>query len=55
MDMKNWVISFDPPPVPFRTFDWVAVHQGNDLNLRAASKAELIQAIDEWEQENAGC
>lgn len=62
---KGWEISHNPPPVPIRSFDWIAVHPdyeawtedgewvSNNLILHAANKRELFAEIDEWELENA--
>lgn len=49
----NWTIRFDPPPVPSRDFDWVAVHDGTDHCIYTPTRAELLEAIDEWEEDNA--
>jgi len=62
---KGWEIDYNPPPIPVRSFDWVAIHpdyeawtdegrwQSNGLTLNAPNKDELLLAIDEWELEMA--
>lgn len=62
---KGWEVRFDPPPIPYRDFDWVAVHPeydawmedgeeaSNGKIVHATTYAALIQAIDEWEADNA--
>jgi hypothetical protein len=62
---KRWDISYDPSPTPIRAFDWVAIHpdyeawtedgewQSNGLCVHAPNRKELLEAIDEWELENA--
>lgn len=62
---KGWEVRFDPPPIPVRDFDWVAIHPNyegwveegeyvsNGLVVHAPSKTALRQAIDAWELENA--
>ena len=61
----GWEIRYNPPPIPIRSFDWIAIHPkyecwmedgewvSNDLCLHAPSKAELLLAIDGWELEMA--
>ena len=65
MTYKGWDISHNPPPIPVRDFDWVAVHPNydawqedgdwtsNGMLIHAPSRAELMDAVDEWEEENA--
>ena len=62
---KRWEISYAPSPTPIRAFDWVAIHpdyeawtedsvwQSNGLCVHAPNHKELLEAIDEWELENA--
>lgn len=62
---KGWEVQFNPPPIPVRDFDWVAIHPdyegwmqdgdyvSNDLIVHAPNKTSLLQAIDDWEEENA--
>lgn len=62
---KGWEISYNPPPIPVRSCDWIAMHpdyeawsddgtwQSNGLCVHAPNKAELLEAIDAWELENA--
>lgn len=62
---KGWVLNYNPPPIPVRSFDWVAIHPdyeawtedgewvSNNLSLHAPNKKELLLAIDEWELEMA--
>lgn len=62
---KGWEISYNPPPVPVRSFDWIAVHPdyeawtedgdwtSNGLCLHAPNREELIVEIDEREAEMA--
>jgi hypothetical protein len=62
---KNWEISYNPPPIPVRDFDWVAMHPdyeawteegiwvSNNLCLHAANREELLAEIEEWEAEMA--
>lgn len=62
---RGWEISYNPPPIPVRSCDWIAMHPdyeawtdegrwvSNGLCLHAPNKAELIEAIEEWELENA--
>lgn len=62
---RGWHISYDPPPIPDRRFDWRAVHDeydawndgdgwcDNGLKCEAANYLELIGVIDEAESERA--
>ena len=62
---KRWEISYAPPPIPIRSFDWTAIHPdyeawtdegewtSNDLCVHAPNRQELLQAIDGWEADNA--
>jgi hypothetical protein len=62
---KGWAIRFDPPPIPYRDFDWIAVHPdydaweedgeyaSNGKIVHAATHDALIAEIDEWEDDNA--
>lgn len=61
---KGWEISHNPPPIPVRSFDWVAMHRDyeawtedgrwvtNGLCLHAANREELTAAIDDWIEDN---
>lgn len=61
---KGWDIQFNPPPIPVRDFDWVAIHPdyegwmqdgdyvSNGLIVHAPNKTELIKAIEDWEHEH---
>lgn len=58
---KGWTIRYDPPPIPARSLDWIAVHDdydgwtdngewvSNNLCIHAASREEIVAEIDEWE------
>ena len=60
MTHRGWRISYDPPPIPVRTFDWTATHpdydaewlgeedgwQDNGLKVNAPTYAELLAEID---------
>jgi hypothetical protein len=60
----GWEIRYNPPPIPVRSFDWIAIHpnyecwmedgdwQHNGMCLHAPNKSELMQAIIDWETEN---
>jgi hypothetical protein len=60
---RGWSISFDPPPIPHRGFDWQATHseydawddgdgwQSNGLAVQAGSRDALIAEIDAVEAE----
>ena len=62
---KGWDISYAPPPIPVRSFDWTATHkdyeawmedgdwQHNGLCLHAPNRSELLQAIINWDADNA--
>lgn len=62
---KKWDICHNPAPIPIRAFDWVATHRdyeawtedgvwvSNGLCVHAPNRKELLEAIDEWELENA--
>ena len=64
-EYRGWEVRFDPPPIPVRDFDWVAIHPdyegwmedgdyvSNGLIVHAPNKTALLQAIDAWELENA--
>lgn len=67
---RGWTISHAPPPIPMRNLDWAATHPDydaswegeedgwvdNGLAVHAATRDELIEAIDEaqdeWEEIN---
>ena len=58
---KGWEISYNPPPIPVRSCDWVAMHPvyeawtedeqwvSNGLCLHAPNREELLAEIDAWE------
>lgn len=60
---RGWHITYDPPPIPDRRFDWRAVHrdydawsdgdgwQDNGLKCEATSYRELIDTIDKIEDQ----
>jgi hypothetical protein len=62
---KGWEISYNPPPIPVRSYDWIAMLPeyeawteagcwvSNGLCLHAPNRAELTHNIDEWEAEMA--
>lgn len=62
---RGWTIRFDPPPVPYRDFDYVATHPDYDVWMEdgeevsngkivhAPTLNRLIVEIDNWEKENA--
>jgi hypothetical protein len=62
---KRWDISHAPSPTPIRAFDWIAIHPdyeawtedgqwvSNGLCVHAPNRKELLEAVDEWELENA--
>lgn len=60
---RGWNVSFDPPPIPTRVFDWEATHpdydgapDGNDSRIAyGASRREVQSAIDEWYADNEEC
>ena len=55
---RGWTISYDPPPIPCRNFDWQAFHpdydaewgedcwQDNGLSAAAATREALCEEID---------
>lgn len=57
---RGWKISFDPPPIPVRSFDWQATHPDydasyegeedgwvdNGLKVNAATYEDLLLEID---------
>lgn len=60
----NWTISYDPPPIPDRSMDYVGVHEDYDgaplhsegspsdhRCVRGASVADVVQQIEEMESE----
>lgn len=62
---KGWEISFDPPPIPVRNFDWVATSPDFDADcdqdgffvcsggqVHAATHEDLLREIDDWIAEN---
>lgn len=64
-EYKGWEIRFDPPPIPVRDFDWVAIHPqyegwqedgryvSNGMIVNAPNYDALITEIDDWEYDNA--
>ncbi|WP_380778103.1 Lar family restriction alleviation protein [Sphingomonas sp. R86520] len=58
---KGWLLSFDHPPIPCRQFDWSATHpdydgaddSNDDRGLQAATRDELVAAIDAWTDDAA--
>lgn len=64
---RGWTISYDPPPIPIRDFDWQAYGPNYDASWEgyedgwvdngekaaAGTRAELIEEIDAWFEENA--
>lgn len=61
MTYRDWEISFDMPPIPFRNFDWCATHKDFDgapdandgRQVHAATYEELLVEIDCWIDENS--
>ena len=63
---RGWTISYDPPPVPLREFDWQATGpnydawnegdgwQDNGAKAFGRTREELIDAIDGWFEDNGG-
>jgi hypothetical protein len=63
---RGWTISYDPPPIPIRYFDWIAQGPnfdasyegeedgwvGNGEQVHASTRGELIEEIDAWFEEN---
>lgn len=64
-EYRGWEVRFDPPPIPVRDFDWVAIHPNyegwmengdyvsNGLVVHAPNYSRLVAEIDDWEYENA--
>ena len=64
---RGWTISYDPPPIPIRDFDWQATGPNYDASYEGpedgwvdnGEKAEartrelLLVEIDNWFEENA--
>lgn len=64
---RGWTISYDPPPIPIRSFDWTgtspdfdASYEGeedgwvsNGQQVSAGSRDALIAEIDNWFEDNA--
>jgi hypothetical protein len=64
---RGWTISYDPPPIPIRDFDWRATGPNYDASYEGpedgwvdnGEKAEartrelLLIEIDNWFEENA--
>lgn len=56
MNYKDFIISFDPLPVPILTMDWDWCHKdydgpGDNRCGRASSEAAAKQAIDDFLEE----
>jgi len=63
---RGWAISYDPPPIPIRSFDWTATGPdfdadyqgeedgfvGNGQQVSAGSRDALIVEVDAWFEEN---
>lgn len=63
---RGWTISYDPPPIPIRDFDWRATGPNYDASYEgpedgwvdngekaeAPTRAKLIEEIDAWFEEN---
>lgn len=50
--MARIVVTFDPPPIPLRAFDWIAYEDGNEETqaygaTRVAAAAALAELLDE--------
>ena len=50
---RDFLIDFDPPPIPDRRNDWVATHKDydgpeDDRIFRAATLEDLYQEIEDW-------
>lgn len=59
---RGWTISYDPPPIPMRDFDWTATgpnfdasyegaedgYASNGEQVHAATREALIAEIDGW-------
>lgn len=55
---RNFMIYYDPPPIPIRTCDWHAVHKDYDgpednRFFHAASEKAARKRVDEWWEEQA--
>lgn len=53
---RDFVIRYDPVPVPITDVDWTATHvdydgEGDNRHLRGASPADLRRDIDDWHEE----
>lgn len=56
MTYRDWEISFDMPPIPFRGFDWTATHEDFDgapdandgRQVHAATYEDLLVEIDSF-------
>lgn len=58
MRYGNWLITFNPPPIPIRTMDWEFVHDAYDgpgsrrtLSGHAGDVEEAVALIKEIEEE----
>lgn len=60
-EYRDFIITFDPPPIPIRTMDWHAVHKdydgtpdGFDLRLFIGpTEADCKEQVDDWHAEAA--
>lgn len=64
---RGWTISYDPPPIPIRSFDWCGTgpnfdaswegeedgYVSNGEQVMAGTRAELIEEIDAWFEEQS--
>jgi len=53
---RDFTITFDPPPIPYRQADWCAVHKDYDGEddgriFRGPTEANLIEQIADWYDE----
>ena len=62
---RGWTISYDPPPIPIRDFDWTATHPDydasyegpedgwvdNGLKASARTRDALLEEIDALQDE----
>jgi hypothetical protein len=63
---RGWSISYDPPPIPIRDFDWRATHPDydascedgewtdNGMKVEARTRDALLAEIDAWIAEDTG-
>lgn len=53
---RDFVIRYDPVPIPVNGVDWSATHEdydgeGDNRHFRGASAAELRSDIDDWHED----